>query len=305
MSLDYNAVVIGTRHVHEELMILRVLPDGGVPQFQPGQYTTLGLRSDEPRVDGVASVGPTKLIRRAYSISHPLVDDHNDPMPCGECEWLEFYIALVRKPDDDPPSLTPRLFQLRKDDRLFVDPKPRGKYTLGTVQPTDDVLLAATGTGEAPHNAMAAELLCRKHSGRIASITTVRYQRDLAYLESHRQLERRFSNYRYVPLTTREPVNLDVDHPDYVGKRYLQDLMTSDSLKDQIGWEPNPTSTHVFLCGNPAMIGVPKRTSSPGVPEGVTDVFPTPPGMIEVLTNLGFQQDRPRVPGNIHFEKYW
>ena len=39
----YNAGVEYVRHVHDELMILRVRPDGERPHFVPGQYTTLGL----------------------------------------------------------------------------------------------------------------------------------------------------------------------------------------------------------------------------------------------------------------------
>ncbi len=45
----YNATVAAVRHVHEALMILRVVPDQGPLIFQPGQYTLLGLGAWEPR----------------------------------------------------------------------------------------------------------------------------------------------------------------------------------------------------------------------------------------------------------------
>ena len=38
----YNATVTRRRQIHEELLILRVRPDGGVPAYEAGQYTTLG-----------------------------------------------------------------------------------------------------------------------------------------------------------------------------------------------------------------------------------------------------------------------
>ena len=236
---DYNAVAIEVRYVHDALMILRVQPDDGISQFQPGQYATLGLRTDEQRIDGVccveASASSARLIRRAYSISHPLVDDNGKLITQYDCGFLEFYIALVRKPDDAPPPLTPRLFNLQAGHRIFVDPKVHGRYTLESIKPDDNVILAATGTGEAPHNAMLAELLGRNHQGHIASIVSVRFRRDLGYLAAHRQLERCFVNYRYIPLTTREAENIDPNHPEFVGKLYHQDLFSSDSLSKRLG----------------------------------------------------------------------
>lgn len=297
---DYNAVISEIRFVHDALMILRVRPDGGVSAFEPGQYTTLGLRASEPRIDGIVCGETTSshLIRRAYSISHPLVDGIGKLSVQRDFDYLEFYITLVQKNHDTPPSLTPRLFHLQPGRRIVVDPKARGRYTLECIKPADNVIFAATGTGEAPHNAMTAELLRRNHQGQIASLVSVRYRHDLGYLAAHRQLERRFPNYCFIPLTTREAENTDADNADFVGKLYLQDVFSSDTLSARLGWEPDPANTHVFLCGSPAMIGVP-------VHGAVGDVFPTPTGMIEVLAHRGFQPDHPRVPGNVHFEKYW
>lgn len=302
----YNAEVVLARRVHEELLILRVRPDDGVPPYLPGQYTTLGLGLWEPRSDGVTAapeshtgLAADHVIRRAYSIGAPLLDDSGRLVRCAECDFIEFYVAFVQKPTDDPPPLTPRLFALQAGDRLFVGPKPHGRYTLEPVGPDNDVIFAATGTGEAPHNAMVAELLATGHRGRIASITCARYRRDLAYVDAHRILEQRFSNYRYLSLTTREPENLDSQRPDYAGKRYLQDEFEGGHFEHDAGWKPDPERTHVYLCGNPVMIGLPKRE-----PDGQI-VFPEPPGMSEVLTLLGFRLDQPRRPGNIHFEKYW
>jgi len=238
------------------------------------------------------------LIRRAYSISHPLLDGSRRLLAQKDCDFLEFYITLVGKPFDTPPSLTPRLFNLRPGSRIFVDPKTHGRHTLESIESTDNVVFAATGTGEAPHNAMVAELLGRHHHGKLASIVSVRYRRDLGYLAAHRLLESCFSNYRYIPLTTREEENIDVSKVDFVGKLYLQDIFSSDMLSDRLGWEPDPANTHVFLCGSPLMIEVPVHGDD-------ENIFPKPTGMIEVLTHRGFQPNYPRVPGNVHFEKYW
>ena len=217
--------------------------------------------------------------------------------PCDQ-ELVEFYVALVRWAEKHPPALTPRLFALNVGDRLFLGPRGHGSYTLSNVRPGDNVVFAATGTGEAPHNAMLAELLSRGHRGQIVCATCVRYQHDLAYLAEHRKLESMFSNYRYVSLTTREPQNLDPSRSDFIGKQYLQEFFSSGKLEHTCGLALDPSRTHVFLCGNPTMIGAPQHAHA-------LRFYPRPTGMVEILEGRGFTLDEPHQPGNIHLEKYW
>ncbi|MEO1617587.1 MAG: hypothetical protein AAFV88_17175, partial [Planctomycetota bacterium] len=172
----------------------------------------------------------------------------------------------------------------------------RGKYTLGQIDPDDTVLMLSTGTGEAPHNAMLTSLLAQGHRGRIACACCVRYRGDLAYLTRHLSLMDQFPNYRYIPCTTRERFNVDPSAENFVGKQYLQQQFTSGALADAADDPLSPDRTHVFLCGNPAMIGyVP-----PGGAPMETD------GMIPLLKQAGFHEDDGSDgPGRIRFEKYW
>jgi ferredoxin--NADP+ reductase len=126
----------------------------------------------------------------------------------------------------------------------------------------------------------------------------VRQDRDLAYRRVHERLADRYANYRYVPLTTREPRNLDNSRPDYVGKRYLQDYLTSGQLERDLQTRLDPANTHLFLCGTPQMIGAPQRSHDPATR------FPHPGGMVELLERRGFQVDLPHERGNLHFESY-
>lgn len=220
-------------------------------------------------------------------------------MGIDDLAFLEFYITLVRRADEKPPALTPRIFALQPGDRIFCGPQVHGHYTLENVAPDANVIFAATGTGEAPHNAMTAQLLKAQHRGRIVNVTCVRWKKDLGYLATHRRLEAMFPHYRYVALTTREPENLDASRPDYVGKRYLQEYFESGNFESETGLSLDPENTHIFLSGNPDMIGVPPRTH-----DG-SRRYPQPEGMVETLENLGFHVDLPHQRGNIHFEKYW
>jgi ferredoxin--NADP+ reductase len=298
----YNATVLRLLKVHPDLMVMRVRPDFPRPPHKPGQYTALGLGFWEPRFPGCDEevLGPgdeTKLARRSYSISCSLLDRRGELLDISQTDWLEFYIVLVRESEKEkPPALTPRLFMLREGDRLFVGEKIAGNYTLDPVRPDDAVVFLATGTGEAPHNYMLWELLRRGHRGRILSACCVRYAQDLAYRSTHEELMRRYPRYTYLALTTREPDVLTK------GKVYIQDLITSGQLEEVLGQKLDPERVHVFLCGNPKMIGVPEKNRETG-----ERVYPKPTGVIELLEGRGFRSDQPqlKIKGNIHFEEYW
>ena len=289
----YNATITAFEQRHSDLWVLRVRPDVGDTTHQPGQYASLGLGYWEDRVDDYADPGIDdkwhKLIRRSYSISHSMFVPSGYLAP-PDTQELEFYIVLVPADDQHVSALTPRLATKKVGDRIYLGPKVAGRYTLHAVEdPETAVVFFATGTGEAPHNSMAVELLRKGHTGPIVSTVTVRNWRDLGYLEAHRQLEKRFPNYHYLPMPTRE-----TDVP----KRYLQDLIRDGDIEEALGAPLDSTNTHAFLCGNPAMIGLPEEV------DGETR-FPDPTGVIELLVERGFTIDRRGEPGNIHFEEYW
>jgi ferredoxin--NADP+ reductase len=281
----YNATISEVREVHEELRIIRVRPDHPLPPFEAGQYTTLALGYWEPRVEHREDLDPRRggrLARRSYSVSSSIVDGDGNLLEPQEA--LEFYVVLVRGEADprDLPALTPRLFLKGEGDRLYMSTRFLGGYTLKQVEPDHDVVFLATGTGEAPHNLMTLELLRGGHRGRILSVCCVRYRRDLGYLARHRRLEELFPTYRYLSLTTREREDS--------AKVYIQDLIRSGRLEEELGSPLDPDRSHVFLCGNPAMIGLPGRDGS----------FPEPQGAVELLAERGFTLD-----DNIHYEEYW
>lgn len=298
-SQHYNATLTQIKQIQDELWIFRVQPDDGIPFYQPGQYTTLGLGDWEPTNDPTHNEEAgenlkNKVIRRAYSMSYPVFREgaQNIAAP-EELDYYEFYIALVRRQGvpGQEPSLTPRLFALKEGDRLWVGPKVTGHYTLDAIRPDDQIILAATGTGEAPHNCMAAHLLRHGHTGVIVSVICVRYARDLGYRDVHERLAEAFPRYHYIKLTTREADTIN-------RKVYIQDLFASGALEAQTGITLDPARTHIYLCGNPAMIGAPKY------PDGVK-TYPAPVGMVELLESKGFKADYRKEKGNIHFEEYW
>lgn len=300
----YNATITHIEKRHDDLMVLRVATDYPRSNYLAGQYCTLGLANFEMRAEGcqpesLSDDDQLKLVRRSYSISSSVFRDGDELRDHTRDDWLEFYIVLVRENlDGRVPALTPRLFNLRVGDRLQVGEKITGHFTAAPVQSGNTVVFLSTGTGEAPHNSMLADLLRTGHTGKIIAACCVRFRKDLGYLETQERLMALYPQYRYLPLTTREA--------SMTGKVYIQDLISSCELDRHLvalgATGLDPADAHVFLCGNPKMIGIPAKSKETGLWE-----YPQPPGVIEILEARGFRADNPmlKIEGNIHFEKYW
>ena len=296
----YNGTVVYLHKIHPELMVVRVKPDFPRPAYKPGQYCALGLGYWEPRAEGcqAENLSPddfAKVVRRSYSISSSIYSAPGKLRDMAEDDYVEFYIVLVREnPDGRVPAFTPRLFALKEGDRLSMGEKIVGHFTSEPVQPGNAAVFLSTGTGEAPHNAMVWDLLRKGHTGPIVAACCVRLGKDLGFLDTHKKLMDQFPNYKYIGLSTR-------DGPPG-GKKYIQDLLTSGELENQLGRPLDPADAHVFLCGNPKMIGVPVKDKATG-----TRHYPEPVGVIELLERRGFQTDNAaaKIKGNVHFEEYW
>ena len=226
-----NSTVVGRIDVTPELMILRVLPDDGVPNFVPGQYVALGMLGGTPRYPGAAleaeAPAPDKLIKRAYSIG-------SSP---EQRDYLEFYIAVL-----PTGVLTSRLAAVREGDRVFCQPKVTGTFTLDGVPPDKNLVLVSTGTGLAPFMSMVRTSSTWGSNRRVTVIHGVRYPEDFAYSDELRSLEDSTQALQYLPIASR------VEDTWSGRKGRVQKLFDDGTVK------LNPQMDHVFLCGNPAMI---------------------------------------------------
>ena len=265
-----NARVTQRTEVSPGLLILRVAPVGWTfPDFTPGQFTVLAQLGSAKRCEGaeaeLQAPDPQKLIRRAYSIASSSI----------EKEYLEFYISLVRS-----GALTPRLFALELGDRLWLSPKTTGMFTLKDVPEDKHVIFIATGTGLAPYMSMLRTYLEADKPRKFAVLHGAYHSWDLGYRTELFTLQRLCRNFAYMPIIN-EPQGELVPWKGPSG--FVQDLWTGGAIKKAWGFQPTPEDTHIFLCGNPAMI------------ESVTSL----------LTGEGFVEHSPQKPGQVHAEKYW
>lgn len=143
MVEDNKATITYVQLIKEDLMILRLVPkDGPVPEYEAGQFITLGLPN--PNEGG-------KIVRRAYSIaSHP---ENRD--------YVELLVRWVRKPI--PGRLTTQLFNAKEGDEVLWL-KPAGKALLindelpGGGRDTRRMVCIGGGTGLAPFASFAQHL---------------------------------------------------------------------------------------------------------------------------------------------------
>lgn len=226
-----NSTVVSRIDVTPELMILRVRPDTGVPNFSPGQYVALGLLGAAPRYEGaepeVEAPAHDKLIKRAYSIG-------SSP---EERDFLEFYVAIVPS-----GTLTSRLAMLKEGDRLFCQPKVTGTFTLEGIPQDKNLVLVSTGTGLAPFMSMIRTSSTLASERAVTVVHGVRYPQDFAYAEELRRLEATQQRFAYLPIASRAPESWEGR------KGRVQKLFEEGAIS------LNPDLDHVFLCGNPAMI---------------------------------------------------
>ena len=97
MVTEMKAKVIYTNLLKEDLVVIRILPDEGMPEYITGQFLTIGV---------IVPTENYKLVRRAYSIaSHP---ENRD--------YFEFVIRWVRNPL--PGRVTTMLFHASVGDEL-------------------------------------------------------------------------------------------------------------------------------------------------------------------------------------------
>lgn len=268
---ELNAIIAQRIELSPTLIKLRIVPDGWeLPDFEPGQYATLGLPVSTPRCE-LAEIeerppkDPDKLVKRAYSIASS----------SAAKEFLEFYVGLVHT-----GSLSPRLLGLKMGDGIWMSTRFKGMFTLAQVALEFNAVLIATGTGVAPYMSMIRTEVTRGLKRRFAVFHGAYHSYDLGYHSELSTLASVSETFTYLPTLTHareEPA------PWNGREGFVQKLWTDDVLKKLWGIHPAPENTHVFLCGHPLMIEQ----------------------MTEILTGEGFVKHSKKSPGQIHSEQYF
>lgn len=219
-----------------------------VEPLRPGQFHNVAL-----------PVGDA-WVRRAYSVAS------------APGERLELYVARIEGGD-----LSPELTDLPEGSRVWVEPKPRGFFTLDHVPTVPELWMVATGTGLGPYVAMLRTPgLCDRFE-RVVLVHGVREGSHLAYADELAAREREWGDR-----LTRVIVVSREDHPGALRGRITARLRDG-SLETRAQLTLSPERSHLLLCGNPAMIEE----------------------LVPLLAERGLVRHRARSPGHVTFERYW
>ncbi len=174
MVVDNKATITFVQLLKEDLVIMRLVPkEGPVPDYEAGQFITLGLPN--PNDGG-------KIVRRAYSIaSHP-----------ENRKYIEIVIRWVRKPLLG--RLTTQLFNAKEGDEISWL-KPVGKaLMINETMPNGEkdnrrIIAIGGGTGLAPFVSFALHLHATEDKREIIILQGASYVDELSYKELLTDLE--------------------------------------------------------------------------------------------------------------------
>ncbi|MEX0639404.1 MAG: FAD-binding oxidoreductase [Nitrosopumilaceae archaeon] len=174
MVVDNKATITYVQLLKEDLVIMRLVPnDGLVPEYQAGQFITIGLPN--PTEDN-------KIVRRAYSIaSHP-----------ENRKYIELVIRWVRKPI--PGRLTTQLFNVKVGDEISWI-KPTGSaLSINEKLPDGSkderrIVCIGGGTGLAPFVSFAQHLHAVGDKREIIVLHGASYVDELSYKDLLSDLE--------------------------------------------------------------------------------------------------------------------
>jgi len=172
MVIEHKAKITYMQLLKEDLVVIRLVPNDGMPKYTTGQFLTIGVPIPSEQ----------KIVRRAYSIaSHP---ENRD--------YFEFVIRWVRKPL--PGRVTTELFYASVGDEVYLG-DPTGNALLiddklPNGQPDNRrIVCVGGGTGLAPFIAFAKHLHDTGDKREIIVLHGASYVDELSYKELLTELE--------------------------------------------------------------------------------------------------------------------
>ena len=259
MVSEVKAKITYMELLKEDLVIIRLVPENGMPKYKTGQFLTIGLPIPSEK----------KIVRRAYSIaSHP---ENRD--------YYEFVIRWVRKPL--PGRVTTELFYANVGDEVYLGSPTGAALQISDVLPdgkkdTRRIICVGGGTGLAPFIAFAKHLRDTGDKREVVVLHGASYVDELSYkrlltdleLESEKRGRDQW-NFRYRAAISRPKEFFNRSWSGHVGRVesfFKPDKKTGLSpVEELVGEEITPDNTMIYICGYQGTIdGVLEYVSSKG-----------------------------------------
>jgi ferredoxin--NADP+ reductase len=259
MVTEMKAKVIYTNLLKEDLVIIRILPDEGMPDYITGQFLTIGV---------IVPTENFKLVRRAYSIaSNPENKD-----------YFEFVIRWVRNPL--PGRVTTMLFHASVGDEVKLGYPTGNALLINETLPNGEkdnrrIVCVGGGTGLAPFVAYANHLHDVGDNRQVVVLHGASYVDELSYKKMLTDLEDDSIrggedqwNFKYRAAISRPKEYFNRSWGGHVGRVesfFKEGKDGLSPLDELVGEKCTPENTSIYICGYQGTIdGVIDLTASRG-----------------------------------------
>ena len=255
---ETKAKIIYTELLKEDLVVIRLVPENGMPKYKTGQFLTIGL----------PVAAEKKIVKRAYSIA-----SHAENR-----DFFEFVIRWVRKPL--PGRVTTELFYLSVGDEVLLG-DPTGddliiedKYPDGTPD-NRRVVCVGGGTGLAPFIAFAHHFHDTNDKRQLVVLHGASYVDELSYkrllTDFENESKERGSdqwNFLYRSAISRPKEYYNRSWNGQTGRVesfFKENAKGVSPLDELVGEKVTPENTRIYICGYQGTIdGVMDYVSSRG-----------------------------------------
>lgn len=276
MVSEVKAKITYMELLKEDLIVIRLVPNTGMPEYKTGQFLTIGVPIPTEK----------KIVRRAYSIaSHP-----------ENREYFEFVIRWVRKPL--PGRVTTELFYANVGDEVWLGDPTGAALQISETLPDgqrDDrrIICVGGGTGIAPFIAFAKHFHDTNDRREVVVLHGASYVDELSYkrlltgLEEESEKRGRDKwNFRYKAAISRpkEFFNRSWNgHTGRVESFFVANKKTGLSpVEEMVGEQITPENTIIYICGY----------------QGTID------GVIDAVGSRGFVTEHDKNPDGSYSIKY-